>query len=1708
MSKHMKKLLALLLALVMIVGLLPTVAFADEAREQTKNGNAWDRIYQYQDMRFHGKRALNKEITYEDYCAIAGELATVVMGSDDYLEGSCTYDPSSGNATFFWDSTDGEAYGYSPSLSAKLNGRKIVDPNTVDVSETISYATKGGSPTGGAKDVYVIGPWYGSDSSFTNQYKNEGQSIASATGGTYTLYATTSATVDNVASALQSGAVVIFDSHGVTDYDNKLSYKYGSDYVYDSVTQANTSYLTLTNNTGWTSADKASVTGTYGSYKHAWSFTASDNSTCYCVDGTAISNHMSGNAPHNMLWMAICLGMATNGLHAPLRNKGVEVVYGYSQSVSFNGDYEWESEFWSKMKTGESVATAFAYMTSQTGGYGAKWDYSNDSDTDTIGEARYYMSAFPNVVSSEDTYQGQRSTNPSSTTAANSTTYNASYGACNLQTVNSTWTLFSQYTVNATSNNTSYGTVSVNGTTITASPKSGYYASGYTVTSGTATVTQNGNIFEVTPESDCTIRINFAAKTACTLTYMANGSQYSTASGYAGDVFTLPTSATAVANWTFSGWATGTIAETTDKPEFYEPGASFTPTGNTTLYAVYTKTEGGGGTATYEKATSIAAGDKVVFVCEGASAEMTSVSTVGQYTEYSGSPAGTMVFDVLTGNSSGTFAFKNGDDYLNYSGSSNTLNTATSLSDATSWNVSINSSGDATITNAANSARQIWWNVGSPRFACYTGKTAGNSYYIIQLYKQGQSGTTYYTTSPVNCAHSNLTEHTAVPATCTTGGTNAYWSCDDCGALFSDNSATTSTTLAALATEALGHSYGAFTSNNNGTHSKTCSRCQDVVTESCTYTDSTSGTTVTHTCSVCNYSYSEQLATYTVTYNDRGTTTTETCVQGSSVTLPATASTVDGYTFAGWVAAEIDPESTAVPTVLTGSYTPTANVTLYACYTRTEAGSGSGGASGTKELTFDLTSTGESAMSNWPTAQSATATDCTYTLDNTAYTFTVTNGKFSSYVLFGKQGASVGMPAIEGYKLTSVNATSRSGASANVKVGISDSASTKNYIDGGDAVQWTPNTGNWTYTLTDTAANTMYYLYVDNAYNAQLTQLVLTYTGTGGSGSTTYYTTAPADPHVHTPAEAVQENVVPATCTVDGSYDSVVYCSDCNEELSRESVTIPKLGHDFSVDPDVTDVDHYVAPTCTNTGIKIMKCSRCNTFDEENMIEIPSLGHNYAAGTPVPATCTEDGYTIYTCSNCGDEDIRDIVNALGHNMVAGTVHEPTCTEEGYTEYACSRCNATDIDDFVDELGHDFSVDPDATDSEHYLAPTCTETGLKNMMCSRCGAFTDDLTEIPALGHDLSETAAVDPTCTAAGNSAYWTCNTCGKYFSDSNGDNEIAADSWIIPKLTETMQNTTSVGTSLTTEGDVLLNAYLIIPENLTENNDNLVVKLYTGAEVQEIPVNDNILTPSGFRFQILKPAKEMREEVTLELYNGTQLVQIEKDGVLVDSITYSVQGYLDYVIDNAAVFESAYPGIVNLCKAMSAYGSYAQVQQNYTHTIGNASYDPKDIDNTTASQIASVSADSTGKTLEYGGEEHAVGNLTKSGDLTGVKFYGASLIMESEMTVRFYFTVTYANVNELNAVVGGETVAFTRYGNSSYYYVDVTNIEAKDFGKSLSVEITNGTDSYTVSGYSVHRYIYLTLIDTQTTDEALANLVKAIAYYGFMAEIYYENNK
>jgi len=234
----------------------------------------------------------------------------------------------------------------------------------------------------------------------------------------------------------------------------------------------------------------------------------------------------------------------------------------------------------------------------------------------------------------------------------------------------------------------------------------------------------------------------------------------------------------------------------------------------------------------------------------------------------------------------------------------------------------------------------------------------------------------------------------------------------------------------------------------------------------------------------------------------------------------------------------------------------------------------------------------------------------------------------------------------------------------------------------------------------------------------------------------------------HTEGTPVVENNVAPDCTNDGSYDSVVYCTVCDAELSRTNVTVDALKH------DLVYVDAK-GPTCTENGNPAYEyCKRegCGYSTEK---AIPPLGHDYVAVVTDP-TCTEGGYTTYTCSRCSDSYIDDETEATGHDTweTIGDVHQNTCTEKGYTVKKCLVCEEIFKDDWVDELGHDL-VYVDAKE------PTCTEIGWEAYeYCKREGCDHTTYKEIEAKGHALYDVEGQEPTCDVIGWDPYKACEDC------------------------------------------------------------------------------------------------------------------------------------------------------------------------------------------------------------------------------------------------------------------------------------------------------------------------------------------------------------
>ena len=179
----------------------------------------------------------------------------------------------------------------------------------------------------------------------------------------------------------------------------------------------------------------------------------------------------------------------------------------------------------------------------------------------------------------------------------------------------------------------------------------------------------------------------------------------------------------------------------------------------------------------------------------------------------------------------------------------------------------------------------------------------------------------------------------------------------------------------------------------------------------------------------------------------------------------------------------------------------------------------------------------------------------------------------------------------------------------------------------------------------------------------------------------------------HTESNVVVENNVEPTCTVDGSYDNVIYCATCGEELSRATTIVDALGHAESS----VVVENNVAPTCTMNGSydNVVYCTVCDAELSRETITIDALGHDYKTTWSSNSTshwyecsCGEkknvekhvfDNSCDIDCNKCG------FTRSTKHSFDQGVItKEPTTTEEGSKTYTCTVCGEKKYED-IDKL---------------------------------------------------------------------------------------------------------------------------------------------------------------------------------------------------------------------------------------------------------------------------------------------------------------------------------------------------------------------------------------------------------------------------------------
>ena len=291
----------------------------------------------------------------------------------------------------------------------------------------------------------------------------------------------------------------------------------------------------------------------------------------------------------------------------------------------------------------------------------------------------------------------------------------------------------------------------------------------------------------------------------------------------------------------------------------------------------------------------------------------------------------------------------------------------------------------------------------------------------------------------------------------------------------------------------------------------------------------------------------------------------------------------------------------------------------------------------------------------------------------------------------------------------------------------------------------------------------------------------------------------------HIEAAAVRENETAATCTTDGSYDEVVYCTDCHAEISRTKNITKALDHEWG---------NWVVTkpaTSSEDGEEQRKCMRDPSHVETKII--PALTHTHQYSEVVKdeyiktvATCTEPA-VYYTSCECGKQgaDTFTSGDALGHDFIV-LQHD-----ENQHWKKCSRCDVTDIksdhdydneqDNICNVCGYNRGIAPahthnwadawshntayhwheclssdcDVTENSlkdgyaaHAPGPAATETNPQ--ICTECGYI---IQVAQGHTHTLIKVDGTPATCTEEGVKDYWKCSECGKLFENEQGTAEI-----------------------------------------------------------------------------------------------------------------------------------------------------------------------------------------------------------------------------------------------------------------------------------------------------------------------------------------------
>ena len=276
------------------------------------------------------------------------------------------------------------------------------------------------------------------------------------------------------------------------------------------------------------------------------------------------------------------------------------------------------------------------------------------------------------------------------------------------------------------------------------------------------------------------------------------------------------------------------------------------------------------------------------------------------------------------------------------------------------------------------------------------------------------------------------------------------------------------------------------------------------------------------------------------------------------------------------------------------------------------------------------------------------------------------------------------------------------------------------------------------------------------------------------------------------------------------------------------------------------------------------------------------------------------------------------------------------------------------------------------------------------------------------------------------------------------------------PYLVDWQAATTSLN------GTIDLNVYVHLGEALANSSETFVRFSYAGKTV-DVPIADAIITEEDgiiqHRFSLPMYAKQVVDTVTFQVMQGEDIYGLPRE--------YSITTYCMNRIN-----KSTNPAQVALCKALLNYASAAQLAFNYkTDTLANARLDAAD-------KVLPQNIDVSGYAASVTGSE------------TGIKVDGATLMLESAVSIRVYFLLEEGyDISDFTFTIDGKVVEPQK--NSSGWFIETDGISAKNLDQMMKFSVGGLTVNYGPMSYVNSK------LKASSTNEATLNLVKALyAYY------------